>query len=981
MKTGSKEKGFEQSVRARAVDLRTYLRPKDTEGSSFETRSEMLWRSVHDHHQRLWLDAGGTPDEDELLELFALASAGQSAVAGRAQWLGGTPYAYERACCQYNCAYNEVATVFDLVNTAWLLLNGCGVGFKPRVGTLHGYARHIDSLEVVPSTNDRDHRGPDTNDEQLPCADNEYTWTIRVGDSAQAWAKAVGKMFAPRALAARKLVIDGSRIRGAGGRLKGYGWICNGFAPLAKAMTAMHHILNASAGGLLDEIQIMDVVNWLGTVLSSRRAAELCVLDSHSPRVREFERAKRNYWEGNPQRRQSNNTEVFWSKPSRGRVEELLHAAHECGGDPAIANGEAALRKAPWFSGFNPCVPADTWVLTSTGPAQVVDLVGKPFFALVDGQEHDCPTGFFPTGTRPVRTVRLRGGVLFRATDNHRVLVVTHQTQKVQRTEWLEAGQLKPGDLVVLHNHRGAIFTGAGTDAKGWLLGNILGGGGKLASMASVCAHVATDGLTPPTVRIGPSPLGNLTGEQIGQTVKHTSSAFHAGFLRGWFDAAGSVQGSRREVVSVLLTSVSLDHLRVAQCMLARLGVIATIRDDKRQDQQVHKLVITRDNVRVFADRVGFDDPTRRARLARLLSNHKRRMNRERFCAAVESIEDGGVEPVYDCTVPGPHAFDANGCYLHNCAEILLARNGFCNLVTNCLPRFKRNLSAMQRAVYLIARANYRQTCVDLKDGVLTPEWDQTNAALRLCGVSATGVVQADWLTDSDIRRLRNSAVAGAWSMADELRLPRPKAVTTLKPEGTQSKTLGGPGVGEIAEGIHRPLGRYIFNWINFSVHDPVVAILESAGYRTLPNPSDHNNVLVCFPVEYRGVTFDRVAGKDVNLEPATVQLDRYLRWNNLWADHNVSCTVSYSPQEIPLIADWIDRNWDAGFIAVSFLLRADPTKTAADLGHPYLPQEVVDEGVFRAYEARLREPDFSSARGIYEIDEVGCATGACPVR
>jgi ribonucleoside-triphosphate reductase len=217
--------------------------------------------------------------------------------------------------------------------------------------------------------------------------------------------------------------------------------------------------------------------------------------------------------------------------------------------------------------------------------------------------------------------------------------------------------------------------------------------------------------------------------------------------------------------------------------------------------------------------------------------------------------------------------------------------------------------------------------------------------------------------------------------MADEWKLPRPKAITLGKPEGTGSKTLGGTDVGEIAEGINRPLGRFILNWINFSVNDPLVTLLESAGYRSLPNPSDVNNVLVCFPVEYDNIKFFAIDGKEVNLEPAVAQLNRYLRWNNLWADHNMSCTISYSPNEITEIVDWIDTNWDRGFIAVSFLKRNDPTKTARDLGHPYLPQEVVMEGPFREYQQSLREIDWSRVSGIYEIGDEACATGACPVK
>src|SRR5581483_1277094 len=489
----------------------------------------------------------------------------KSLVAGRTLFLGGTPYAYERACCNFNCCYSPVESIYDVVDVAWLLLNGCGVGFRPQVGVLHGYVGGPPELILVPSLKQAQEKGNPLNVETKPNDSNGWTWTLKVGDSAESWAKLFGKLLAGYAYKARKLVVDFSEIRGPGGRLRGYGWICNGYTPLADAITKIHALLVKKAGNLLDEIDILDLVNFLGEILSSRRSAQIALLDASNPLAEEFSRAKHEYWLHNPQRRQSNNTEMFWSKPSLKKILELVYAADECGGDPGIMNAEAARRKAPWFTGANPCL------------------------------------------------------------------------------------------------------------------------------------------------------------------------------------------------------------------------------------------------------------------------------------------------------------------------EILLGR--FCNLVTNSLPRFKRDFSALERAVYIIARANYRQACVNLRDTILQPHWHQTNEALRLCGVSVTGVVQADWMTDYQVRKLKNSAVLGAYSMADELSLPRPKAVTCIKPEGTGSKCMGSSDVGEIAEGVHRPLGRYIHNWVNFSVHDPMMPLFRSAGYRVMTNPQDRNNELVCFPVKYDGIKFDSANGKEVNLEPAVKQLDRYLRW------------------------------------------------------------------------------------------------------
>lgn len=216
----------------------------------------------------------------------------------------------------------------------------------------------------------------------------------------------------------------------------------------------------------------------------------------------------------------------------------------------------------------------------------------------------------------------------------------------------------------------------------------------------------------------------------------------------------------------------------------------------------------------------------------------------------------------------------------------------------------------------------------------------------------------------------------GAYSMADELGLPRPKAVTTVKPSGTMSKIMDAPG-----EGAHKPIGRYLFNNIKFSSHDPVVSKLEAAGYRIIESPTatDQDTVVVTFPVENKGVKFDVVDGKEVNTESAVDQLERYKMLMDNYVDHNCSVTVSYSPTEVDDISSWLNRNWDH-YVGVSFLPRIDPTKSAEDLGYPYLPQEVVDKKVFGEYVEGIKEFNLNG-EGAGDLLEEDCEGGVCPVR
>jgi ribonucleoside-triphosphate reductase len=596
----------------------------------------------------------------EMDELTQLMLYRMVAPAGRTLWLGGTEVVKRREASSFNCAGTEVRTVHDLVDVFWLLLQGCGVGFKPFSGSLSGFTRKME-IEVVRSQRKPGVKGRESNVETFE--PSTKTWTVSIGDSAEAWAKSIGKLIAGK-FPARKLVINLEEIRGAGTRLKGYGWICSGDAALATALEAICVIMNKQAGKLLSKIDILDIVNWLGTVLSSRRSAQMALVDYGSSEWEAFATAKtpktlETMWH----RGQSNNSLVFYEQPTRKQLKDLFELIVENkGSEPGFINGQAALARAPWFKVLNPC------------------------------------------------------------------------------------------------------------------------------------------------------------------------------------------------------------------------------------------------------------------------------------------------------------------------GEVILPNNGFCNLVELDVARWKDNHTGMHTALRLLARANYRQTMVNFRDGILQDAWHQTNEFLRLCGVGLTGIVRRPDLTPYDYRQLRYTAIAGAYEQADEFGTERPKNVTTLKPSGTLSKAIF-----DTTEGAHKPKAKYIFNNVVFSRHDPLVQKLLNANYHIFDHPSDAGAVLVRLPVPYEDVKFDMHNGHEVDLEPAVTQLERYKMLQNNYVDQNTSITVSYEPTEVKSMIDWYLKNWDS-YVATSFLFRADETKTAADLGYKYLPQEVVTPQVFEDYNSRLLPVDFSNDGSVDTPLEQECAGGACPV-
>jgi ribonucleoside-triphosphate reductase (formate) len=189
------------STRAQIITRRTYNRPLDAEGKVFETWEQTVGRVIS-HQAWLWeralppkhkQDGNRTQMKTELEELRQLMLDRKVSVSGRTLWLGGTDVAKKREASQFNCAHLKVETIHDVVDSLWLLLQGCGVGFTPAVGTLSGFARPITNVEIIRSKRTTK-GGRKTNAEKDDV--NTGTWTLDIGDSAEAWAKSIGKLLA-----------------------------------------------------------------------------------------------------------------------------------------------------------------------------------------------------------------------------------------------------------------------------------------------------------------------------------------------------------------------------------------------------------------------------------------------------------------------------------------------------------------------------------------------------------------------------------------------------------------------------------------------------------------------------------------------------------------------------------------------------------------------------------------------------------------
>jgi ribonucleoside-diphosphate reductase alpha chain len=416
-------------------------------------------------------------------------------------------------------------------------------------------------------------------------------------------------------------------------------------------------------------------------------------------------------------------------------------------------NADNNLHYCESIAATNPCVTADTWVMTADGPRQVHQLLGRRFTAVVDGKPYATESeGFFPTGHKPVLKLGLTEGQVLRLTADHPVRKVMRKTRDLVESAWVPACELQPGDELVLHDHRALEgWDGYGTAAEGYLLGLLIADGKLNRGETIECKRVVGSDLiehrTPAgrievvqtwaTVRkLGLSFGLGRDQKRVTPSMEATSSAFHSGLLRGMFAARGSVQGN-----SVYLSMEDSGNLKAAQRMLQRLGVISSVLG--------RELMIGSAGLSRFAETVGFGDAVRRESLASAISADDPELDRDRFVATVESLTPDGSEDVFDVTIEQIHAFDANGLYVHNCAEQPLPPYGCCCLGSIDLTRFVRDPFVAQAA---FDEAGFAEVCAlatRMLDNVLDvtpwplPAQAQEAANKRRIGLGFTGLGDA----------------------------------------------------------------------------------------------------------------------------------------------------------------------------------------------------------------------------------------------
>ena len=314
-------------------------------------------------------------EEGEAEKLFDNVFHLRNMLSGRTLWVGGASEGLvdDFPMANFNCSFEVIDDFEAFRDLFYLLMIGCGVGFRvlesdvaklPKVKT----TVQLEHAEYVQA------KKSEREDNTSIIFENNVAQII-VGDSKEGWAQALelyfkilwDKMYSN----VYKVKIVYNYVRPKGERLKRFGGTASGHESLKDMFEKIHSIITNAGEREKSErvnlrpIDCLDIANIIGenvVVGGVRRTSEIGLFGIDDKEIMD---AKQNLYYQNDEgewvpndkilhRRMSNNSVIYWEKPSRKQLKEHLDRIRFTG-EPGFINGEHAKKRFPDFKGVNPC--------------------------------------------------------------------------------------------------------------------------------------------------------------------------------------------------------------------------------------------------------------------------------------------------------------------------------------------------------------------------------------------------------------------------------------------------------------------------------------------------------------------------------------------------------------------------------------------------------------------------------------------------
>lgn len=638
--------------------------------------------------------------------------------------------------------------------------------------------------------------------------------------------------------------------------------------------------------------------------------------------------------------------------------------------------------------GFNPCLTADTFIMTNQGSRQIRDLIKKPFQAIVNGHEYSSTKmGFWHTGKKPIYKIKLEHGVEIKSTVNHRFMT-TNGWKKVKN---LSVGK---DELLLSVGTMDYKWRGDGTEEEGYINGFLIGNKVYYFSHIPMVSVLLSRNIDPDD--FGPihkiqSIYSNykkkykkftFTGQdlcykqykfcsfllkEIAQkyslfgdddrihVYEKGSYDFTIGLLRGLFDSAGIIYNNIEDNMSIRLWEEDVDILFSIQRLLLSVGIISNLVGE-------YELLIQGDeNLNIFQQKIGFLNNEKNL----LLSQYKPlgSVFKNDCCySRIVSIEFLGEDDVYDCTIENAHCFSANGILSHNCAEQGLANFETCCLSEIFLPNIENysQLQSVATTLYRICKHSLLLPCHH-------PETEEIVHENMRMGIGVSGILQSTPTQLEWLHTLYEYLREYDCQYSKKLNVPTSIKLTTVKPSGTLS-LLGG-----CTPGVHPALYRYYIRRIRIASTNPLVELCKQHGYHVeyqinFDGTFDTKTMVVEFPCKSAE---NAVLSDDMS---AIDQLEVMKKLQTEWSDNSISISCYHTKEELPDIRKWLEQNYNENVKTVSFILRYDS-------GFKQMPYESITKEKYDELIQKVR-PITSGNIMIDDTDSsIECPSGICPIK
>jgi len=166
-------------------------------------------------------------------------------------------------------------------------------------------------------------------------------------------------------------------------------------------------------------------------------------------------------------------------------------------------------------------------------------------------------------------------------------------------------------------------------------------------------------------------------------------------------------------------------------------------------------------------------------------------------------------------------------------------------------------------------------------------------------------------------------------------------------------------------------LAKLYIRRVQMAASDPLIPVCSNNGYHVEPKilqdgTKDFETMVVGFPIKSDAICADEVDAID------QLEVSKFLQAH--WADNSVSCTVYYTPEELPRIKRWLAENYET-VKSISFLLKSD---------HGFLqaPIEPINEAKYEELIKKITPITYVHDTDELELVEtMECASGGCPIK